>query len=137
SNQLGNPANMVDWLVMLDTPETLSPGTRKGINLVMESPPRLEMVEPGNHDYPRRGEWISEEDETEFEFTEFIPSWNVNAPKETGVRFDVKTRDARSGEWSPWIFIGQWGKVVTSEKKLEVFEGGRISIDTLVLKYPA
>src|SRR5207253_2890231 len=91
SNLLGNPANVVDWLVMMDTPETLSPGTRKGVNLITDAPARLEMVEPGNHDYPRRGEWVSDENETEFEFTELIPSWNVNSPPGTGVRFDVRT----------------------------------------------
>src|SRR6266511_3136371 len=65
NNPLGNPPNMVDRLVMIDTPEALGQGTRAGVNLVVETPARLLMVEPANRTYPRRGTWTSDENKTD------------------------------------------------------------------------
>jgi hypothetical protein len=59
-------------------------------------------------------------------FTEFLPSWNIDAPEGTGFRVEMRVgmerelpdslrgelRDAPSHAavfWSPWMYVGEWG----------------------------
>jgi len=138
SNFLGNPADMADQLVMHDSSAAFAAG-------------KFERTSPGGdgssvtlndargNAFPRQGTWTSAEQATAFAFTEMIPSWNVNTPKDTGVRFHVRVKDANSGEWSPWLYMGYWGRTVATGKDARVikFEGGEVEIDTLVLHQPA
>jgi hypothetical protein len=137
NNPLRNPPGIVDRLVMIDTLETLSQGTRKGVTIVSGPPAELALYEPANREYPRRGMWESDEQVAEFPFTELVPSWNVATPANTGIKFEVRTRDAASKEWSPWLYIGEWGKVLNSEDRLTYFEKGLVHLDNLVLDAPA
>jgi hypothetical protein len=86
--------------------------------------------------YPAQQRWTSQTIESEFAFTELLPSWNVEVPENAGVRWDVRVRDAKSGEWSPWLYIGYWGRVTHDRRTIE-FEGGEVEIDVLRLKSPA
>lgn len=87
--------------------------------------------------FPRRGTWTSPVVDADFPFTELIPSWNVTVPAHTGAQFAVRTRDARSGEWSPWLHIGFWGEVIRRPDQTVDFEGGRVRIDVLRLEEAA
>jgi hypothetical protein len=137
-NTLGNPAGMVDRLEMIDTAEELGQGTRVGVNLVTENGvAKLVLHEPGNRHYPRRGSWTSDEIEADCEFTELIPSWNVQTPANTGLWILVRVKKAASGEWSPWLYMGQWGRTLPAEKLASEFSWGWVNMDNLVLKRPA
>ena len=138
-NPMGNPPGMVDKLVMVDTAEAFGRGTLKGVEMTTGAggAPALVLDTKGEtEDFPRRGTWTSEEVVTEFPFTELVPSWNLAAPADTGVYFDVRSRDAKSGEWSPWMYIGYWGQV-RAARKVDSFEHGTINIDNLTLTRPA
>jgi hypothetical protein len=53
--------------------------------------------------------------------------------------FHVKTRDAKTGEWSPWLYMGQWGRTpaTDSEDRIDEFAHGFVRVDTLLLDRPA
>jgi hypothetical protein len=133
-NPLGNPPGMVDRLDMLDRPgawragvfvnSTLDPATS---NLTLDPPAAA-------GDYPRQGQWTSAEMPTDFPFTELIPSWNAAAPAGTAIRFFVAVRDARSHEWSPFLYFGGWGQAPPpSSPHVVSFSQGVVHVDTLVL----
>jgi hypothetical protein len=89
--------------------------------------------------FPRSGTWTSEIIETAFAFTELIPSWNAAVPHDTGVFFQVKTRDAKDGLWSPWLYIGQWGRTPVTDPldRIVSFDHGIVNVDNLTLDSPA
>jgi len=86
--------------------------------------------------YPRRGSWTSPVMPSEPALTELLPSWSVDAPAGTGVRFSARTRDAGSGDWSPWLDYGYWGEVPPPADP-EAFDGGKVLVDILELEAPA
>jgi hypothetical protein len=89
--------------------------------------------------YPVRSVYSTGQIVTERPFIELLPSWNADCPPGTGIRFDVRSRDAKSGRWSPWLFIGEWGTIPT-ERKMDRMLGmatGAIAVDVLELKSPA
>lgn len=88
------------------------------------------------HDFPLSGSWTSPTIRADFPFTELLPSWNVIVPEGTGARFEVRTLDQASETWSPWLYIGYWGRVTREKTRVE-FEGGKVDIDTLFLDKPA
>lgn len=87
--------------------------------------------------YPHNGGWTSPVYETELPITEVLPSWNVDAPKNTGVRFYIRSRDQVSGDWSPFLYIGSWGMTLRRDKNIISFKHGEVDIDYLKLRRPA
>lgn len=87
--------------------------------------------------FPRNGTWVSEEVEAPFHFTELVPSWMVDTPAETGVAFEFRVRDHESGEWSPWLYLGQWGRTIHWPARTIRFDHGRVNTDYIVLQRPA
>ncbi len=83
--------------------------------------------------FPRRGTWTSDVFKTS-PATEFLPSWAVDAPADTGVRFSVRVKV--DGEWSPWLDFGYWGDV-PPPTDAEAFDGGTVAVDILELDKPA
>lgn len=136
NNFLGNPANIVDQLVMFDSPEAFNTGSYERTSL---ADGRVILQDKREDSFPRSGTWTSPEQSTPFPITELIPSWNLIAPKETGARFHVRVKDHETGDWSPWMYLGQWGRTVATGKnsRLTQFDGGEVEIDTLVLRRPA
>ena len=127
---------MVDRLVFTDTADAFAAGTLRNLSLVKESPARLTLDSQPHKGFPRHGTWLSPQVDADFPFTELLPSWNLIAPAETGVLFHVRTRDARTGEWTPWLHIGSWGRVSDGDNLNDCKFGG-IDTDTLRLKSPA
>jgi hypothetical protein len=66
-----------------------------------------------------------------------LPSWNVQTPPNTGVRFDVRVREAASGRWSPWLYAGRWGRVLHNRERVRTCDIGTVHVDCLVLDQPA
>ena len=87
-------------------------------------------------DFPFTGTWQSDTIEPEFTFTELLPSWNATVPADAGVRFDVRVRDAKTAAWSPWLYIGYWGRVLRDQRVI-AFDGGKVETDILELSRPA
>jgi hypothetical protein len=91
-----------------------------------------------DEDFPYTGTWTSQTVKPAFAFTELLPSWNVRVPTqpETGARFDVRVQDAASATWSPWLYMGYWGRILRDHRVIE-FDGGKVDTDTLELSRPA
>ena len=97
------------------------------------------VLKDGRGQFPRRGVWTGPEVATAFAFTEVVPSFNPDCPAETGVRLDVRVRGADGRGWSPWFYLGSWGRTVGKEKRVTRDEGfgGVVNIDYLVLRREA
>jgi len=138
SNRLENPPDMVDHLYLLDEAEDWKEGEFSRIDLSDGGGEvGLVLADERQRAYPRRGRYTTPEIETEFPFTELIPSWNARTPDETGMNFHVSVRDAESGEWSPWLYLGQWGRTVHWPERTLRFEHGAVNVDNLYLSRPA
>jgi hypothetical protein len=140
TNPLVAKANMVDHLDFFDTPATLDRATMEHVTLAATTQPaRVVLSDYRPKSFPRSGTWTSDVMDTQFSFTELIPSWNATVPHETGVFFQVKTRDASDGLWSPWLYIGQWGRtpVTDSMDRMVRFDRGIVNVDNLTLDSPA
>jgi hypothetical protein len=100
----------------------------------------LVLVDTREKSFPRRGTWISAERRTAFPFVELIPSYNATCPPGTGVRIHARVRLVDTGEWSPWLYFGRWGRTVDAQRDDRVvteFAHGKVEIDVLTLRRPA
>lgn len=96
------------------------------------------VLSDARNQFPRTGHWISPEMATQFGAIDFLPSYNPHCPPETGVRLDLRTRDAKSGRWSPWLYLGSWGKVLSSPDSRTIqTDTAKVHIDYLTLSSPA
>jgi hypothetical protein len=144
-----NPPGMVDRVDFFDTAAAWAQGKRERVEVLADVPARLKLhdvpipaktptakgYEPG---FSRSGLWTSPEVRTAYGFTELIPSYNPGCPAETGVRIDVRARDAASGAWSPWFYLGCWGKAIGKPQRLIKDPNfGEVDVDTLILYRPA
>ena len=132
---MNNPLGFVDRTVVVDTANTWRTGELERVSITDSG--ALNLNDPPGPRFPRTGTWTSAVYETDFPVTEVLPSWNVDAPKQTGVKFFVRTRDARSNDWSPWLYIGSWGKTLPAGKDKTRFKHGKVKIDYLKLMRPA
>lgn len=137
TNPLRGEAHMVDRLVMIDSAEGFAAGELKFVKVVSDSPARIVLDDTRERTYPRYGTWTSPEVATDFPFTELLPSWNASTPQNTGVIFEVRAREAASGVWTPWLYIGRWGRVLDNDKRVVTCDWGTVHVDNLVLDKPA
>jgi hypothetical protein len=132
---------VADRLVRIDTTAAFALGTSDHVKVVDQPAGvgRLELDDAAagpDSPNPTTGIWTSEPGATEFGFTELVASWNVTTPASAGVRFFVRARDAATGEWSPWLYMGQWGRT-SAGGTVTRFERGLVDVDTLELRQPA
>jgi len=140
----GNPLfgrdDYADKLDLYDSESAFKSGEFRQ-TMLLPSTERAEIVLDDRREQPlRRGEWISPVRETEFGFLELIPSYNALTPPNTGVRLQARTRDARTGAWSPWLYFGSWGRTMRIDRldrEVTSFPGGKVMIDILKLDRPA
>ncbi len=90
-------------------------------------------------DRPGGSFFYSETTPTAFGFTELLPSWNpAGLQAGYGLTMWVRSRDAQTQTWSPWLFIGRWGDAPVSEHEgVTSFAFGEVAIDILELQRPA
>jgi len=131
-------ASMIDQLKFIDTADAFKAGKMRNIELVKaaDAPARIRLDDKEQKGYPRDGTWTTRQIRTEFPITELLPSWNVITPDQTGVVFHVRTRDQATQQWSPWLHIGQWGRI-NDKVAVGECEFGWIDEDTLKLYRPA
>lgn len=114
--------------------QRLGSGTRRNVRLENN---RLVLDSEQRDRFPRTGAWTSEQVVTNFPFTELLPSWNPNCPTDTGLTLHVRVRNARDRTWSPWLYLGQWGRTQHEPTRKLEYHDGRVEIDVLVLNRPA
>lgn len=137
ANPLGGPEGMADRLVFWDDAGDWRSGEMRRAAIDLGEPARVVIHDTDSRSFPRDGLWTSPVVETEFQVTEVLPSWNADAPGDTGLRFEARVRDAASGEWSPWLHMGSWGEPSGSLRRVVSFDGGEVDVDVLVLERPA
>lgn len=130
-----NPRGFVDRMLIVDEAGDWSDGESRRVAVTDEGV--LILDDPPGPRYPRRGIWTSPEYATEFPITEVLPSWNVDTPGDSGVKFYIRSRDMGTREWSPWLYIGSWGRTLPRGKQTITFGGGEVDIDYLKLTKPA
>jgi hypothetical protein len=116
----------VDRLALTDTADAFRAGKTDCARITDAKTARVVLTQTDHVGFPRRGTWTGPETVADFPFTELVPSWNVITPKDTGVFFHLRTRDAASRAWSPWLFVGRWGRTVHSRPD-ECLPNGRIT----------
>ena len=136
-NELGNPPGMVDRLDLIDSRGAWESGTRDRVALVSAAVPGVRLDDVRDDAFPRTGRWTSPEVPTPFAFTELIPSWNVAAPKDTGLRLEVRVRARGGARWSPWLHLGSWGRTPGSGGRTTRCREGEVNVDYLALRRPA
>jgi hypothetical protein len=104
----------VDRLTLTDTADAFRVGKTDGARITDGKTACVVLTQTDHIGFPRRGTWTGPETVADFPFTELVPSWNLITPKDTGVFFHLRTRDAASRAWSPWLFVGRWGRTVHS-----------------------
>jgi len=139
TNPMIERPNMVDRLDFFDTPARFDDGKLDHVSISFDQPARLILADWRETPFPRVGTWTSPEIVTAFGFTELIPSWNAVTPPNTGVRFQVRVRDGASGRWSPWLYLGQWGRTPITDEQDHLLscDLGVVNIDNLTLDAPA
>jgi hypothetical protein len=131
-----NPMGIVDRVIVLHNADDWSAGESK--RTVVNDTGVLTLDDPPSRQrYPRSGTWTSPEFVTDFPITQVLPSWNLDTQPDSGVKFFIRSRDAKSGDWSPWLYIGAWGKTSPFDKDKVTFAHGEVDIDYLKLKRPA
>ncbi len=86
--------------------------------------------------YPASGRWTSPVFEADWPVTELLPSMNLDAPADTGVRMLWRLRV--DGEWSPWLDLDGWGDLTgTGRGSTTDFAHGTVEIDWVELNEPA
>lgn len=142
TNPLGHRPDDADRLDLFDTAQRFAAGTLQHATLLTSTDARAAVVlaDPREKSFPRKGTWTSPVTPAEFRFYEFIPSYNAVCPADTGVRLHARVRLAGTGEWSPWLYFGRWGRTVAVDREdraVTSFDGGRVEVDVLVLDRPA
>ncbi len=130
-----NYQEMADQLDFFQTGSDFSGGKMDRVVLNADVPASLGLADPGAR-FPRMGTWTSPEMPGVRPFSELLPSYNAHCPPETGLRFDVRTRDAQSGNWSPWFFLGDWGRTIGNQDRIIRNDFGHVEIDILYLERP-
>jgi hypothetical protein len=131
-----NTPDMVDDLVLIDAPDAFRAGTLTRVAL-RGSPAAIELDDARERSWPKSGEWLSPQTKAKFAFTELVPSWNVMTPPDTGTTFDVRVRDAATGEWTDWLYMGSWGRTLTPVNRTIKSGAARVKIDEMILSRPA
>jgi hypothetical protein len=138
TNPLEGSDAFVDRLYMSDSPADFNAGQLD--QLVLRAEGVLALSDRSADRFPRRGTWTGPETVVPFPVSEVLPSWNLKTPPGTGAKLHLRTRDARSGRWSPWLYLGQWGESWpgdAEEWSVTSFEQGTVHVDILVLDRPA
>src|SRR5262249_27253627 len=107
-------ARRIDRLALTDKADAFQAGETDRALVTGGKVPRVVLAQTDHVGFPRRGRWTGPETVADFPFTELVPSWNVVTPKDTGVFFQIRLRDATTRAWSPWLFVGRWGRTVHS-----------------------
>jgi hypothetical protein len=129
-----NTPDIVDDLILTDTADGFRAGTFRRVALRDNA---IRLDDDRERSWPKNGQWTSPEVQTKFAFAELVPSWNVLTPPGTGASFEVRVREALSGEWTDWLYVGSGGRTLTPVSRKIESGIARVKIDEMVLEEPA
>lgn len=129
-----NTPYTVDELVLTDTASAFRAGSMRRVDVRGEA---VELADARERSWPKSGQWTSPEVTASFAFVELVPSWNVLTPPGTGASFDVRVRDAASGAWTDWLYMGSCGRTLTPVSRTIESGSARVKIDEMLLSAPA
>ncbi len=129
-----NTPDIVDELVLVDTADGFRTGAMRRVALRGSA---IELDDARERSWPKSGQWTSPEVKSTFAFSELVPSWNVITPPDTGASFDVRVRDAATGEWTDWLYMGSCGRTLTPVSRTIESGIARVKIDEMLLSTPA
>lgn len=109
---------ITDLNLTLDSPAIKKSGTREG--------------------WPRIGTWTGPEIAPPNAFTEFLPSFNVLTPTDTGATLEFRFKSAATGQWSDFLYLGQVGRTQHKPTRLAAVPGfAEVEIDLVTFTAPA
>ncbi|MCC5877282.1 MAG: C39 family peptidase [Candidatus Sumerlaeia bacterium] len=140
TNRLGHHPHMVDYTVdfgRANGPNWTDGEFTRSSETIDQFGDSILILDDDRDRFPRNGTWVSSEVETPFTFTELVPSWMLDTPEDTGIAFEFRVRDHESGDWSPWLYLGQWGRTIHWPARTIRFDHGRVNTDYILLQQPA
>lgn len=66
---------------------------------------------------------------TEFPFNDLLLSWNIDVPEGSGFYVEVRVGRKAGEFWSPFYYLGGWGKFTAPATKVLKDVNGRINVD--------
>ena len=88
--------------------------------------PHQDLEQKGDTPLSFERPWLSRVFRPTRAFNEVLPSWNLDVPPGAGVRVELQVGTKKG--WSPWLHIGDWGRVPDGKRSLR-FGQGRVAID--------
>ena len=135
--ELRNPAGSVDRLVLIDTAADFAKGATQRTAVATSGEPAIVLTDARPRAWPLEGTWTSPEMKPEFPFKNLLPSWNVLTPPDTGVQVDARARDAATGKWTDWLYMGAWGREAYEMERKIASGFASIDVDEMILTRPA
>lgn len=69
-------------------------------------------------------------------FDECLVSWNARHALRTGFGVEISVARAADGEFSPWMWLGEWNVSLRPAQLVQSFDDARIEVDTFTAKTP-
>jgi hypothetical protein len=70
--------------------------------------------------------------EARFPFNEVCPSWNVDTPDGSGFYVELRVGRQEGDIWSPFFYMGRWGRVPNVAEHVAKNEFGHVDVDYFV-----
>jgi hypothetical protein len=134
---LRNPIGSIDRLVFIDTAAQFAKGAVDHAAFTTSGEAGIVLADDRPKGWPLEGTWTSPEMTPQFPFKNLLPSWNVLTPPETGVQVDARARDAATGQWTDWLYMGAWGREAYESERKFASGAASIDVDEMILTRPA
>lgn len=59
-------------------------------------------------------------------FEQLLLSWNIDCSAESGACVELRVRESDEREWTPWLYVGDWGTSLPASAALEREHGGHL-----------
>ncbi len=59
-------------------------------------------------------------------FEQLLLSWNIDCPPESGACFELRVRESDEHDWTPWLYVGDWGSAVPAATAVEPEDGSHL-----------
>lgn len=123
-NKLRGGPDDVHGLSIDQTADVFRQGTFEGCK-VQDDPPGVCPMAGA----PASAVYTSRVIEPPFPFNELIPSCNVDVPEGAGFAMEVRVGRSDDDDWSPFYYLGSWGKAPLVEPKIVQSQHGLVHVD--------
>lgn len=125
------PASSSPGLVAIDREAILT-----DLNFTLESP--VVKVAGTRPNWPRFGVWTGPEIAPPLPFTEMLTSFNVLVPPDTGATLEVRFKNAATGQWSDFLYVGHVGRIQHQlDRRLSAPGFATVEVDFVTFSRPA